>query len=59
MIEGADTALVIMETNLEFPGEGGETERVARRATYVFRLESDGQWRCAVDNSLIGLICLM
>lgn len=51
VIEGADTALVIMETKLEFPGEGGELQQVVRRATYVFRCESDGQWRCTVDNS--------
>ena len=22
-----------------------------RRATYVFRKEADGQWRCTIDNS--------
>lgn len=50
VIEGAGTALVIMETVLRFPsGQGQRTEN--RRATYVFRLESDNQWRCTVDNS--------
>ena len=28
-----------------------QTGRLQRRATYVFRQEADGQWRCAVDNS--------
>ena len=51
MIEGGDNALVIMETVLRFPdGQGGITE-ISRRATYVFRLESDGRWRCTIDNS--------
>ena len=25
--------------------------KLTRRATYVFRREADGAWRCAVDNS--------
>ncbi len=24
---------------------------MSRRATYVFRLESDGRWLCTIDNS--------
>ena len=33
-------------------GETDEGPQVqARKATYVFRREADGQWRCAVDNS--------
>lgn len=51
VIEGADNALVIMETRLNYPdGQGGLTEE-ARRATYVFRNEADGLWRCTIDNS--------
>ncbi|MCU3851799.1 SgcJ/EcaC family oxidoreductase [Enterobacter roggenkampii] len=51
VIEGGDNALVIMETVLRFPdGQGGITE-MSRRATYVFRLESDGRWLCTIDNS--------
>ena len=29
----------------------GVPSRITRRATYVFREESDGKWRCVVDNS--------
>ena len=51
VIEGADNALVIMETRLNYPdGQGGLTDET-RRATYVFRKEADGQWRCTIDNS--------
>ncbi|MFJ1301831.1 YybH family protein [Pseudomonadota bacterium AL_CKDN230030165-1A_HGKHYDSX7] len=50
VIEGAGTALVIMETHLQIPA-GDTTQHVTRRATYVFRHEPDGQWRCTVDNS--------
>ncbi|MNF44023.1 hypothetical protein D3C84_251280 [compost metagenome] len=51
VIEGADNALVIMETRLRYPdGEGGWIDE-NRRATYVFRKEADGRWRCTIDNS--------
>ncbi|MGL5813739.1 MAG: YybH family protein [Aeromonas sp.] len=51
VIEGADNALVIMETKLNYPdGKGGRIDET-RRATYVFRKEADGQWRCTIDNS--------
>jgi hypothetical protein len=30
--------------------QGGKVE-TTRRATYVFRQESDGRWLCTVDNS--------
>lgn len=51
VIEGGGNALVIMETILCFPdGQGGRTE-ISRRATYVFRQESDGRWLCTIDNS--------
>ena len=52
VVEGADTALVIMETHLDFPGQGGLRIQETRRATYVFRREGgDGRWLCTVDNS--------
>ncbi len=51
VIHGADTALVIMETILETIDPAGVPSRITRRATYVFREESDGKWRCVVDNS--------
>lgn len=50
VVEGADNALVIMETLLRYPdGQGGIVE-VTRRATYVFRATPAG-WLCTIDNS--------
>lgn len=51
VIEGGGTALVIMETVLRYPDVQGKTRETTRRATYVFRQESDNRWRCTVDNS--------
>lgn len=51
IIEGGGAALVIMETRLQFPDEQGESCEVVRRATYVFRRESDERWLCTIDNS--------
>ena len=48
VIEGGDTALVIMDTLL-FVGDAKEPIR--RRATYVFQRDDDAGWLCAVDNS--------
>ncbi len=48
IIEGGDTALVIMETFLD---TGDRNEPIVRRATYVFRKSETGRWLCAVDNS--------
>ena len=50
VLEGADTALVLMETVLEVPGEQ-DTNEIIRKATYVFRKDGDGHWLCTVDNS--------
>jgi uncharacterized protein (TIGR02246 family) len=50
VIEGGDTALVIMESTLDYVA-AGEKVSAARRATYVFRREADGRWVCTVDNS--------
>ncbi|WP_435609670.1 YybH family protein [Pseudomonas knackmussii] len=50
VLEAGDTALVLARTLVA--GETEEGPQVqARKATYVFRREADGQWRCAVDNS--------
>lgn len=51
VIEGGGTALVIMETVLRYPDDQGKTSETTRRATYVFRQESDNRWLCTVDNS--------
>ena len=48
VVEGAGTALVLMETLLDIEGQ---PEPIVRRATYVFRKAADGRWLCAVDNS--------
>jgi len=48
VIEGADTALVLMETLLDVEGQ---PDPIVRRATYVFRKSDAGRWLCAVDNS--------
>lgn len=50
VLEAGDTALVLARTLVA--GETDDGPQVqARKATYVFRREADGQWRCAVDNS--------
>ncbi|MCS0613643.1 SgcJ/EcaC family oxidoreductase [Massilia kyonggiensis] len=50
VIEGGDTALVIMESTLDYVA-AEEKVSATRRATYVFRREADGRWACTVDNS--------
>jgi uncharacterized protein (TIGR02246 family) len=50
VVEGADIALVLMETLLNFC-RGGKAETVARKATYVFRKCEEGDWSCVIDNS--------
>ena len=48
VIEGADTALVIMETHLHI----AETAKpITRRASYVFQRDETCGWLCTVDNS--------
>lgn len=51
VVEGADNALVIMETRLRYPDGQGGTVETTRRATYVFRLTPGSGWLCTVDNS--------
>ena len=48
VIEGADTALVIMETHLHIAETAAP---MTRRATYVFRRDQAHGWLCTVDNS--------
>ncbi|MEM1388595.1 MAG: SgcJ/EcaC family oxidoreductase [Pseudomonadota bacterium] len=48
VIEGADTALVIMETVLHIAGADAP---ITRRATYVFKRDEAQRWLCTVDNS--------
>ena len=51
VIEGGDTALVIMETNLEMTGSDGSATSATRQATYIFQRTADGKWLCVIDNS--------
>ncbi len=51
VLEGGDTALVLADTVVEFAQPDGAREVVRRKATYVFRHEADGAWRCIIDNS--------
>ncbi|MFV3413705.1 YybH family protein [Pseudomonas nitroreducens] len=46
ILETGDTALVVAQTLLDT-----RHGKLSRRATYVFRREANGAWRCAVDNS--------
>jgi uncharacterized protein (TIGR02246 family) len=48
---GGDTALVIMETILEFTEKDGVNASITRQATHVFRRNQTGQWLCLIDNS--------
>jgi uncharacterized protein (TIGR02246 family) len=51
VLEGADTALVLMESTLDAVDAAGAAITTVRRATYVFRRREDGRWLCAIDNS--------
>jgi uncharacterized protein (TIGR02246 family) len=51
VLEGGDTALVLARTHVAATMKGGERYDAERRATYVFRRDEGGAWRCAVDNS--------
>jgi uncharacterized protein (TIGR02246 family) len=47
VLEAGETALVLAKTFVSAPGREDEL----RHATYVFRRETDAQWRCCIDNS--------
>jgi len=51
VIEGADTALALMESTLDAVDEAGAAASTVRRATYVFRKDAEGRWLCVIDNS--------
>lgn len=51
IIEGGDSALVIMETFLDTLDAEGVPMTTPRRATYVFQKSPDDQWLCTIDNS--------
>jgi ketosteroid isomerase-like protein len=43
VLEGADTALVLMESTLDAVDKAGADVSTVRRATYVFRKSEDGR----------------
>lgn len=50
ILETGDTALVISQTLLD--ADKNESEfSMDRRATYMFKKNSQGEWLCAIDNS--------
>ena len=51
VLEGAGTALVLMESIIEAAGADGAPKRIVRRGTFVFRKSLAGQWLCVIDNS--------
>ncbi len=50
ILEAGDTALVLSQTLLAADKSDSEYT-MDRRATYVFRKDSHGEWLCAIDNS--------
>lgn len=50
ILEAGDTALVISQTLLAADIKDSEYS-MDRRATYVFKKSSNGEWLCAIDNS--------
>ncbi|OCA85353.1 YybH family protein [Pseudobacillus wudalianchiensis] len=50
ILEAGDTALVISQTFLDADKQEVDYS-MDRRATYVFKKNSHGEWLCAIDNS--------
>ncbi|WP_066399665.1 YybH family protein [Neobacillus mesonae] len=50
ILEAGDTALVISQTLLDADKNNNEYS-MDRKATYVFKKNSQGEWLCAIDNS--------
>ena len=51
ILEAGDTALVLSQTLLEADKKKDSVYSMDRRATYVFKKNSQGKWLCAIDNS--------
>ncbi|MFB9762573.1 YybH family protein [Ectobacillus funiculus] len=51
IIETGDTALVIAKAILSANQKKDSEFSMERTATYVFKKEVDGTWRCVIDNS--------
>jgi ketosteroid isomerase-like protein len=50
ILEAGDTALVLSHTFLEADKEDSDYS-MDRKATYVFKKNTQGKWLCAIDNS--------
>ncbi|NLU43551.1 MAG: DUF4440 domain-containing protein, partial [Acholeplasmataceae bacterium] len=50
ILEAGDTALVLSQTYLDADIKDSECS-MERKATYVFKKNSQGTWLCAIDNS--------
>lgn len=51
IIETGDTALVIAKAILSANQKNDSEFSMERVATYIFKKEADGIWRCIIDNS--------
>lgn len=51
ILEAGDTALVLSQTLLEADKKKDSEYSMDRRATYIFKKNSQGKWLCAIDNS--------
>ncbi len=51
ILETGDTALVLSQTFLSAPKKEDSEYSMERKATYVFKKDSEGSWQCVIDNS--------
>jgi len=51
ILEAGESALVLSQTLLEANNKKDSEYSMDRRATYVFRRDTQGKWLCAIDNS--------
>ncbi|MGG3477614.1 DUF4440 domain-containing protein [Peribacillus frigoritolerans] len=51
IIETGDTALVVAQAQLSGNQKDDSEFSMERTATYVFKKDSTGTWRCIIDNS--------
>ncbi|WML48579.1 DUF4440 domain-containing protein [Neobacillus sp. PS3-34] len=51
ILEAGETALVLSHTFLEAVKKSDSEYSMDRRATYVYKKNSQGEWLCAIDNS--------
>lgn len=51
IIEAGDIALVIAKATLSANQKTDAPFVMERKSTYVFKKDSDGMWRCIIDNS--------